>query len=88
MKIAAMTVEGNVGELPAYVYDGSLTVGASVQDNMIPFPASYRETVHLRMMLSSDARVILVSGSEMSIEVEGEFRFVEPTDYFTDPLPR
>jgi len=74
MKMDAMTVEGDVGVLPAYVYEGSLTVGNSVQDNMVPFPAAYPETVRLSMMLSDDARVILVSGKEISIEVEGEFR--------------
>jgi len=81
MKMDAMTVEGDVGVLPAYVYEGSLTVGNSVQDNMVPFPAAYPETVRLSMMLSDDARVILVSGKEISIEVEGEFRFIETVDF-------
>jgi hypothetical protein len=59
----------------------SLTVGNSVQDNMVPFPAAYPETVRLSMMLSDDARVMLVSGKEISIEVEGESRFIETVDF-------
>jgi hypothetical protein len=81
MKIDAMSVEGDVGTLPSYVYEGSLTVGKSVQSNMVPFPASYPETVRLSMMLSDDARVILVSGKKISIEIEGEFKFIETVDF-------
>jgi hypothetical protein len=81
MKINAMTVEGDVGVLPAYVSEGSLTVGSSLQDNIVPFPAAYPETVRLSMMLSDDARVILVSGNGISIEIEGEFRFIETVDF-------
>jgi hypothetical protein len=33
------------------------------------------------MMLSDDARVIVISGKGISIEVEGEFRFVESVDF-------
>ena len=81
MKIDAMTIKGEVGTLPAYVYKGSLTVGSSVQDNMVPFPATYPETVRLSMMLSDDARIILVGGKKISIEAEDEFRFVETVDF-------
>jgi hypothetical protein len=83
IKISAMTIQGDVGMLPAYVYEGSLTVGSSVQNNMVPFPASYPGTAVLSMMLSDDARIIVVSGGKVSIEAEGEFRFVETVD-FTD----
>ena len=78
-----MVIKGEVGSLPAYVYEGSLTVGSTVQDNMVPFPASFSETVVLRLMLSDDARIIVVSGATISIEAESDFRFVEPVD-FTD----
>jgi hypothetical protein len=81
MKVEAMTVEGEVGGLPACVYEGSLTIGTSIQDNMIPFPATYSEAIRLSMMLSDDARVIVVSGKGISIEIEGEFRFVESVDF-------
>ena len=37
IKIDAMTVEGDVGTLPSYVYEGFLTVGKSVQYNLVYF---------------------------------------------------
>ena len=81
IRIEAMTVEGDVGNLPAYIYEGSLTIGTSIQDNMVSFPAAYSEAVRLRLMLSDDARVIVISGTGAAIEPEGEFRFVEAVDF-------
>jgi hypothetical protein len=83
MRFGAMTIKGEVGPLPAYVYEGSLTVGSHVQDNLVPFPASSSETATLRIMLSDNARIIVVSGATILIEAESDFRFVEPVD-FTD----
>ncbi len=77
IKVEGMTVQGEIGQLPAYIYEGSLTIGASVQDNMVPFPAAYTDTVFLSMMLSEDARVLTVVGCGVSIEPESSFRFVE-----------
>jgi hypothetical protein len=52
MKIDAMTVEGDVGVLlPAYVYSGSLTVGNSVQYNLVYF--GLRENEGLSVMIRS-----------------------------------
>jgi hypothetical protein len=81
IKMGAMTIKGEVGPLPPYVYEGSLTVGSTVQDNMVPFPASSPETAALTMMLSDDARIVVVSGVTISIEAESGFRFVEPVDF-------
>jgi hypothetical protein len=81
MKFGAMTIKGEVGPLPAYIYEGSLTVGSTVQDNMVPFPASSSETASLSMMLSDDARIVAVSGVSISIEAESNFRFVESVDF-------
>jgi hypothetical protein len=75
--VEAMAVEGNVGDLPADVYEGSLTIGNSIQDNMVPFPMEYSSPVCLRMMLSDDARVVTVSGKAAAIRSEGEFEYVE-----------
>jgi hypothetical protein len=81
IKIDGMAVNGEVGDLPASIYGGSLTIGTSIQDGLIPFPAAHSEAVRLRLMLSDDARVIVVSGTKISIEPEGEFRFVESLDF-------
>lgn len=77
MRFEGMTVQGQIGELPAGIYEGSLTVGASFQDNMVPFPATYPGPVRLYMMLSEDARTVEVIGQGVSIATEGEFHFVE-----------
>ncbi len=77
LKLDGMTKEGAVGDLPAVIYEGSLIVGTERQDNIVSFPASYKEPVRLSMMLSDDARVLVVSGNGLSIEPEGDFRFVD-----------
>ena len=77
LNVEGMTMQGTVGDLPANVYEGSLVAGPDIQDNILRFPAVYKEPVRLRMMLSDDARVVVVSGNGLSIEREGEFRFVD-----------
>ena len=79
--VGVMEVEGEVGDLPACIYEGSVAIGTLVQDNMIPFPAKYSEAVRITLMLAEDARVIVVSGIGLLIEAEGDFRFVEPVDF-------
>jgi hypothetical protein len=80
IKVAHITIEGNVGALPATVYEGSVALKESVQRNIIPLPASSAEKFELEMMLAEDARIIVVAGTGVSIEAEGDFRFVEPFD--------
>ena len=80
ISVARMVVEGEVGDLPADIFEGSLNLEETIQDNMVPFPATYSEPARLSMMLSPDARVVVVAGSGISIEAEGEFRFVETVD--------
>jgi hypothetical protein len=70
-----------VGDLPAVIYEGSLVIGAETQGNIVPFPVAYKKPIRLSMMLSDDARVVVVSGNGISIEPEGNFRFVETVDF-------
>ena len=77
INVDSMHVNGEVGSLPADIFEGSLTIGTSIQDNMVPFPASYSDTFSLSMMLANDARVVVGSGKRLSIEPEGQFKFVE-----------
>jgi hypothetical protein len=72
-----MTVEGVIGNLPAYIYEGSLTTGDAVLDNMIEFPGSYPGKASFKVVLSEDARILTVSGTKMTLVVETEFRYVE-----------
>ncbi len=76
-----MKVQGDVGNLPAYIYEGSLAVGTSTHDNMIAFPATSSEVVRLSLMLSDDARVIVISGTAVVIQPEGPFQFIESVDF-------
>ena len=72
-----MTVEGVIGNLPAYIYEGSLTTGDVVLDNMIELAGSYPAKASFKVMLSEDARILIVSGTKMTLVVETEFRYVE-----------
>jgi hypothetical protein len=77
IRVEGMTVEGEVGSLPADIFEGSVKFAQTTHDNIVPFPASYSEPVRLSMMLSPDARIVVVAGTGISFEAEGEFRFVE-----------
>lgn len=81
MKFEKMTIKGEVAPLPAYVYRGSLTIGGTVQNNMVPFPVAYSEAAALSLMLFEDARTVVISGVTVSIEAESDFRFVEQVDF-------
>jgi hypothetical protein len=81
LEMDEMELDGEVGDLPAYIYEGAIAIGESVQDNLISFPATYSGAIRISLMLAEDARVIAVSGTRLSIEAESEFRFVEPVDF-------
>ena len=72
-----MKVDGLIGDLPAYIYEGSLTTGDAVLDNMIERPGSFPGEASFKVMLSEDARILTVSGTKMTLVVETEFRYVE-----------
>jgi hypothetical protein len=77
IRVEEMAVEGEVGNLPAYILEGSVKFEQTIQDNIVPFPAAYFGRVRMSMILSPDARVVVVAGTGISFEAEGEFRFVE-----------
>lgn len=83
MTIDSMTVSGDIGELPARIYDGSLKVGQEILDNIIRFPATHKEAITLIMTLSEDARQVEISGRGIRVFAENAFRFIEHVD-FTD----
>lgn len=72
-----MAVDGLIGNLPAYIYEGSLTTGDAVLDNLIELPANYPKESIFKIMLSEDARVLTVSGSKVTVLEESRFRYVE-----------
>lgn len=76
-----MTTTGEVGSLPATIYDGSLALESSNHDNMVPLPLQSVGSSTLSLMLADDARMIHVSGQNLLVEEIGEFRFVERVDF-------
>lgn len=72
-----MRIDGAVGSLPAYIYEGSLESGNAVFDNLIEIPASYAGTAHFKIMISDDARTLVISGTKLDVLMESEFRYVE-----------
>lgn len=82
-----MTIDGVVGSLPAYIYEGSLTTDDAIFDNLITLPASYGGAVCLKVMLSEDAKILTVSGMNVTLLSESEFRYVETfSPAVTQPL--
>ena len=77
LEIAAMRVDGDVGPLPAYIYEGSLSIEDAIHDNVIAFPMRTNGRTKLTVVLSDDARTVCVSGTGIAISAEGEFRFIE-----------
>ena len=81
MSMTMMTMTGEVGTLPATIYEGSLVLDGFDHDNIVPLPLQAAGNATLRLMLADDARRIHVSGRDISVEAVGEFRFVENVDF-------
>jgi hypothetical protein len=79
-EVGTMTISGEIGELPAWIYEGSLKIGQSLFDNTVSFPAEHRGPGSLTMTLSDDARELGVIGNDIAIVPESEFRFIERVD--------
>jgi hypothetical protein len=79
--IEMITTAGEIGSLPTGIYEGSLTLDNSNHRNMVPLPLQAAGNSTLTLMLGDDARLIHISGKNVFIEPEGEFRFVEHVDF-------
>jgi hypothetical protein len=80
IRMASMCVTGELGVLPATIYEGSLTIGAAVLDNIVPFPRESRDKRNLWLMLGEGAREMSNSGTSLSILPESPFKFLERFD--------
>jgi len=76
-----MTTTGEMGSLPATIYEGSLALDDFEHDNIVPLPFQAVGNSTLSLMLADDARTIHVSGKDISVEPVGEFRFVENVNF-------
>ena len=79
--IEMMSTAGEIGSLPTGIYEGSLTLDNSNHRNMVPLPLQAGGNSTLTLMLGDDARLIHISGKNVFVEPEGEFRFVEHVDF-------
>src|SRR4051812_20514294 len=55
-------IEGDIGELPANIFDGKFQAGSQVYANTIALPYDTSERVSLTLHLSPDNRSFCVSG--------------------------
>ena len=71
------SVVGDIGDLPADIWDGDLKVGSQVFDNSIPLPCDMAGPVALTLFLSPDNRRLVISGKRVTVTLLGESSYVE-----------
>ena len=78
ISIASTARLGEIGTLPASIYDGSLLTTSNSCPALVPLPFQSAESCELKLELfDNDARTIQITGNNFSVTPEGEFRFVE-----------
>jgi hypothetical protein len=77
LAIECLTPSREIDSLPATIYKGSLEVGGSRVDDLIPLPSSHSGDVSLTLVLLDDERMLSITGKNISIGSQGDFRFVE-----------
>lgn len=71
-------IEGEIGELPTYVYSGELCICEALYQNLIDLPIDMRDApVVLTLFLAHDNRKVEVLGRGLVIHLDGEARYVE-----------
>jgi hypothetical protein len=71
---------GQFGSLPALIYRGALAVGGK-KLALVPLPFQSSESSELTLTLADDAREVRITGSAISVQTAGEFRFIEHVDF-------
>ncbi len=71
------TIAGNVGDLPAGIFDGDLQIGLQTFSNMIALPCDEVGPIYLTLFLSPDNRRLVLSGDRLTIRPQEEGRYVE-----------
>jgi hypothetical protein len=82
ISIESTAKPGEIGTLPASIYDGSLLTASNSCPVLVPLPFQLAEPCELTLELfDDDARTIQITGNNVSVTPEGEFRFVEHVDF-------
>lgn len=81
-----MRCENLVPEMPADIYGGLLVLGGVEHNSgLVPLPMHFEGEVTLSLTMRETGQELLFFGTGMTIEPDGEFRFVEvvPFDPFS-----
>jgi ribosomal protein L7/L12 len=66
-----VTVNGDLGDLPDAILDGSLLVGSDLLKNLIPAPFESIATVTMRLFMRPDYREIVISAQRLTVRLDG-----------------
>jgi hypothetical protein len=77
----SMRFEGQIPEMPTDIYDGVLVLGGAEHNGLVPLPMRFEGEVKLTLTMRDDGRELLFSGAGITLEAEGEFRFVEKVPF-------
>jgi hypothetical protein len=72
-----LQVEGQKPEMPADIWDGVLVLGETKHNELVTLPMHFDGEVRLNLTMREDGGELLISGTGMTVEVVGEFRFLE-----------
>ena len=84
ISVPSMRFEGDIPEMPTDIYYGLLVLGGAEHNGLVPLPMHFEGEVRLTLTMRDDGRELLLSGAGMTIEADGEFRFLEMVPF--DPF--
>jgi hypothetical protein len=84
INMPSMHSEHPVPEMPSLINDGLLVLGGVEQNGLIPLPMRFEGKIRLTLRMRDNIPELLFSGTGMTIEADGEFRFVEMVPF--DPF--
>jgi hypothetical protein len=84
IEVSSMRFEPPVPEFPSLIDDGVLVFGGVEHNHLVPLPIRFEGEVRLTLKMRDQIPELLFSGSGMTVESDGDFRFVEivPFDPF------
>jgi len=84
ISVPSMRFEDLVPEMPTDIYGGALVLGGTEHNGLVPLPMRFEGEVRLTLTMRDHGRDLLFSGTGMTIEADGDFRFVEMVPF--DPF--
>jgi hypothetical protein len=84
INVSSLRFEHPVPEMPSLIDDGVLVLGGAEHNGLVPLPMRFEGEVRLTLTMRDDIPELLFSGTGMTIEADGDFRFVEMVPF--DPF--